>query len=161
MSTDSVSLSLLHSVKLAHRAFPTGVTVVTAMGKLGPVGLTVNAFSSVSLTPAIVLTCINQSSASHSNFFESDHFGVSILADDQAELALHFSKSGGDKFDGVDWLKGEVGIPLISGVAASLEMKTLQRVPMGTHTVLFGEIIGASVSGKTSLMYYDGKFHNI
>lgn len=45
---------------------PTGVTVVTARDPGGePVGLTVSAFTSVSLDPPLVLACIDRSAASH------------------------------------------------------------------------------------------------
>ena len=44
-------------------AFPSGVVIVTAFGVDGaPRGLTVNAFSAVSLEPPLALVCIDKSS---------------------------------------------------------------------------------------------------
>ena len=43
--------------------YATGVTVVTAQGPRGPVGMTVNSFTSVSLDPPLLLWCPARSSS--------------------------------------------------------------------------------------------------
>lgn len=148
-------------VKNFHRAFPTGVTIVaTRDASNEPVGLVVNAFSSVSMDPPMVLVCVNQSSQSHEAFVTGQHVGVSVLAHDQTEKALHFAKSGGDKFASVDWHEAPSGSPLISGAAATLEMDIVHLVSAGTHTVFFGVVTSAETSGKASLIYHDAKFYD-
>lgn len=151
----------IESVKAFHRAFPTGVTIVTSRNESGePVGLVVNAFSSVSMEPPMVLVCINQSSQSHSAFVSGQHVGVSVLANDQADQAMHFAKSGGDKFATVNWEAAPNGSPHISGAAATLEMEIVQLVSAGTHTVFFGLVTTAATSGKAPLIYHDAKFYD-
>ena len=39
--------------------FPTGVTVVTALGPAGPAGATANAVASLSLEPPMMLACLD------------------------------------------------------------------------------------------------------
>lgn len=155
------TLAAGEDVKNFHRAFPTGVTIVTAKGASEePVGLVVNAFSSVSMDPPMVLVCVNQSSQSHEAFVMGKHVGVSVLAHDQTEKALNFAKSGGDKFASVDWQEAPSGSPLISGAAATLEMDIVQLVSAGTHTVFFGVVTWAETSGKAPLIYHDAKFYD-
>src|ERR1051325_9396782 len=65
-------------------AFPTGVTVVTIAAPDGsPVGLTCNSFSSVSLSPPLVLWSLSLRSPNLPNFLQAPHFGINILAADQ------------------------------------------------------------------------------
>ena len=49
------------ALRLVHRKFPTGVTIVTTLEGDAPTGLAVNAFSSVSLDPPLVLFCVGRS----------------------------------------------------------------------------------------------------
>ena len=147
------------TVKAFHRAFPTGVTIVTAKNASGdPAGLVVNAFSSVSMEPPMVLVCVNRSSQSHETFAAGNHIGISVLAHDQSNEAMSFAKSGGDKFSAVTWREAPNGSPLIDGAAAALEMEIVQLVSAGTHTVFFGVVTSAETSGKAPLLYHDGQF---
>ena len=43
-------------------SYPTGVTVVTAMGADGPAGATANAVTSLSLEPPMMLACLDRGS---------------------------------------------------------------------------------------------------
>jgi len=59
----------IRSFRGALGQFPTGVAIVTALTEnLGPVGMTINSFNSVSLTPALVSWCIDHKSASYRSF---------------------------------------------------------------------------------------------
>ena len=66
---------LADRVRAVHRQYPTGVTVVTTAVDGVPYGLAVNAFSSISLDPPLVLVCVNESSRSYPAVFDSDHLG--------------------------------------------------------------------------------------
>ena len=77
-------------------AFATGICLVTVRdGTLGPLAMTVNSFSSVSLEPALVLWSIQNSSDHLQLYTESPHFGISILSAEQAELSTHYAQRGG------------------------------------------------------------------
>ena len=84
----------------AFGAFATGVTVVTAVRPDGePVGVTANSFASVSLAPPLVLWSLANTSLSMAAFALGAPFAINILADGQRDLAMHFARSGKDKFD--------------------------------------------------------------
>ncbi|MFE3838796.1 flavin reductase family protein [Pseudogemmobacter sonorensis] len=154
------SADLADRVKQAHRAFPTGVTIVTGKAGEQPFGLAVNAFSSVSLSPPMVLVCINRASSSYPKFFQSQSFGVSILANDQQHVAMRFAKSGGDKFKGLAWHDGACGVPLITEAAAGFELEVVSMLMAGTHVIFIGKVLSAEVSGKAALLYSDGGFYD-
>ena len=102
-----------------NRKFVTGVTVVTTTDAGGrPRGLAVNAYTSVSLDPPLVLVCVQKSSWTHPALFESRHLGVNILANTQRHVVERFSSKVSDKFAGLDWHAGPAGSPLLDGSAA-------------------------------------------
>src|SRR2546421_11870949 len=104
--------------------FATGVTVVTTVSREGKLhGLTANAFSSVSLTPALCLVCVDKKADSYPSFEESKVFTVNILADSQEEVSRKFAVSGGEKFEGVSYRLGANGAPILNDSLAYIECK--------------------------------------
>ena len=82
--------------------FATGVTVVTMRRPSGqPWGFTVNAFSSVSLTPPLILVCVDHRAESFQAMNESSHFAVNFLTQEQEEIASRFASKLPDRFNGV------------------------------------------------------------
>lgn len=145
-------------VRSVHRQYPTGVTVVTAAAEGKPYGLAVNAFSSISLEPPLVLVCVNESSNSYAAVFESSHIGINILAADQAGVAGVFAKSGGDKFSELDWQLSELGVPVLAGVAGHFELEVKYKIPAYSHTIFVGEVVEAASAAKAPLVYQAGRF---
>ncbi len=74
----------------ALRRFATGVTVLSA-GRDMPCGMTANAFTSVSLSPPLVLVCVNRTAAIHQMVLDDGSFAVSILSARQEHVARHFA----------------------------------------------------------------------
>src|SRR5687768_10631584 len=104
--------------------YATGVTIVTTTNADGaPIGLTCNSFSSVSLSPPLILWSLSLRSPNLSNFLQAPHFAVNILAADQADLAHRFAQPIANKFDGVGYRNGMCGVPLIDGASARLECR--------------------------------------
>lgn len=151
--------TLADTVKAVHRRFPTGVTIVTAQSEGRPYGLAVNAFSSVSIEPPVVLLCVAASSSTHPHLFRVDHVGVNILGEAQQDLLQAFARSGGEKFVGVEWSPGPHGSPILAGAAASLELEIERRLPAYTHTVMTGRIVMAEASSNSPLVYLGGELY--
>src|SRR5688572_15184281 len=83
--------------------FATGITVVTTKGAdARPQGLTVNAFSSVSLKPPLLLICIDRRSEVNAALAQSRQFNVSVLADTQEAFSRRFAGGGPMKFEGIE-----------------------------------------------------------
>ena len=81
--------------------FATGVTIVTTSLNGRIHGLTVNAFTSVSLTPPLVLICIDTKAESYKLIKQSKIFTVNILTDKQKNLSQKFAdpKTKENRFD--------------------------------------------------------------
>lgn len=149
---------LIDAVKGAHRAFPTGVMIVTTSVDGRPYGLAVNAFSSVSLDPPTLLVCVASTSSTYTHLVAVDEVAVNVLAHDQLDVARRFAVSGGDKFAELDWSPGENGAPIIGGAAGHFEISVTQRLPMFTHTIFIGRATAAVNRDKAPLIYLGGGF---
>ncbi|WP_406109178.1 flavin reductase [Streptomyces sp. NBC_01003] len=148
-------------VRGVHRKFITGVTVVTTDDAGTPRGLAVNAFSSISLDPPMVLVCVQRSSSTHPVLHRSTHLGINILAADQLDVAKTFASKGDNKFADLQWAPGEHGSPLIEGSSAQLEVEIGERLEAGSHTVFTGRVVSAHHADLAPLVYSGGGFFDI
>ena len=135
--------------------FATGVMVVTARLASGKrAGFTVNSFTSVSLSPPLVLFCVGHESDSFQAMSEAAHFAVNFLAEDQEELSRQFASRTTDRFQNVDWRDGVYGSPLIQGCLGFVECRKVTAHAHGDHTVIIGEVLDGDARGGNPLLFY-------
>ncbi len=143
------------------RVYPQGVTVVTSRDGDEPRGITVSSFTSVSLTPPLVLVSIAKGSLLHDQYREAKAFAVNFLADDQRSVSDRFAgrTTAKDRFEGVRFTLGVSGSPVIEGVRAVIECKAWHAYDGGDHSVILGEVIRAELlSSKKPLVYYEQQY---
>lgn len=129
-------------LRRAFGMFPTGVTIVTTRHPEGhPIGLTCNSFSSVSLTPPLILWSLSIYSPNLQAFLQAPYFAVNILANDQEPLSRRFASRIADRFEGIDWSEGEGSTPLIGGAAAQIQCRNEARHYSGDHVILIGQVV--------------------
>lgn len=144
-------------LKEVMRMFPQGVTVVTTISEDGPKGITVSAFTSLSLDPPLVLVSLSRASAVHDIFTHAKKFAINFLADDQKSISDRFAgrHEVKRKFDGIDLEVGTTGSPLIPRARAVIECRTWRVYDAGDHSLLIGEVLRAvKLSDKPPLVYY-------
>jgi 3-hydroxy-9,10-secoandrosta-1,3,5(10)-triene-9,17-dione monooxygenase reductase component len=139
--------------------FPTGVTVVTAMSADGPVGMTANAVTSLSLDPLLLLVCFDNGSRTLPLVRGSGRFGVNVLAQGQHELARRFAGKlpEAEKFTGVPYSLDD-GVPVIEGAHAWLGCDLTELLPGGDHTIGIGAVTAAELGVGEPLVWYDGAY---
>ena len=139
--------------------FASGVTVVTTCSEDGQhLGITVSAFSSLSLEPPLILICIDKRASVHDYLKEGGHFAVNILGDDQELISRRFASKVADRFEGLGYSIGNTGAPLISGALASIECSIVHLYPGGDHTIIVGEVLATDVSDGHPLAYFRGGY---
>ena len=142
--------------------FTTGVTVVTARDAEGrDHGMTVSAFSSVSLDPPLVLCCIERRAAMHSVLEQAKSFAVNILSASQEALSRRFSEREHDRFDGIGYERAQGGAALLDGVLGYLECRVLARHDAGDHSIFMGEVENAEAHRGAPLVYYRGGYNQL
>lgn len=140
-------------------SFATGVTIITTRTKSGYMtGMTANSFTSVSLSPPLVLWSSSLYANSLPAFQESTHFVVNILAYDQIELSNRFAKQIEDKFADVDHVIPESGAPVLIGSAAHFECRNEFRHYGGDHIIFIGHVERFAYTDKPTLMFCRGKY---
>lgn len=141
--------------------FVTGVTVVTAMSESGrPVGLTVNSFNSVSLSPPLVLWSLARHAGSVPVFTQVSHYAIHVLSADQLELAQRFATRDIDRFAGHPWTPGLGNAPLLSGAAAVFECSNHSQYHEGDHIILVGGVQRIHARDHAApLVFHQGQMH--
>jgi flavin reductase (DIM6/NTAB) family NADH-FMN oxidoreductase RutF len=140
--------------------FPTGVAIVTAVTEHHqPVGMTISSFNSVSLTPALVSWCIDHHSASYGIFATAKSFAVTVLAEDQVELATRFATRGANKFRGIEFVGNDA--PIIPHGSAWFKCEAYQSILLGDHTMLVGKVIEFAKNPLQPLVFRGGQFQQL
>jgi flavin reductase len=146
------------------RGFATGVTVVAA-GRDVPEGMTANAFASVSLSPPLVLVCVNRAAAVHRAVLRCGSFAVSVLSGRQEHVARcfadHTRPRGRGAFDLVGWSPGpSTGAPVIHGALAWMECDLAACYDGGDHSIFLGLVLGTGRGiARDALLFFGGTFH--
>lgn len=136
--------------------------MVTTRDEAGtPLGLTVNAFCSVSLEPPLVLACIDNRSAANAGLQGSRVFGVSVLSEEQEAFSRRFAQPGREKFAAKDLHTGESGVPLVPHALAHLECRLVAFHPAGDHTVYVGEVLRLEVRPGRPLLFHASGYRRL
>ena len=140
--------------------FTTGVSIVTTRAENGqPRGLTVNAFSSVSLEPTLVMVCVEKVSDSHGCIHASGFYAVNVLAENGEALSRRFATWGvEDKFQGVAYTEAKSGAPVLEAALAWVDCRVVESLSVGDHTVFVGEVLDADAREGRPLVYYRGGY---
>jgi len=142
--------------------FASGVTIVTTTDADGrDQGMTVSAFSSLSLEPPLVLVCIDHNASVWPAFECAEHFAINILGSQQEALSRRFSSRDGDRFAGVGFTRGTTGVALLDDTLASVECVVTSRVPHGDHSILVGSVEGGAARDLQPLLYYRGGYASL
>jgi len=124
----------------------------------------VNAITSASLEPPLVLVCFGLASATLRAVRESAAFAINVLGAEHGHLASGFARRGECK----PWRLarhqlGQTGTPRLEGVLAGLECRVEQRLPLGDHELVVGRVVAAEVGREAAepLVFYRGAYSSL
>jgi flavin reductase (DIM6/NTAB) family NADH-FMN oxidoreductase RutF len=147
------------------RKWATGVTVVTAAKGDKRQGMTVSSFTSVSLTPPLILVSLETASATCQLVAETHSFAVSILAENQRETSDRFAgrePERTDRFEGLELHTSPSGHPIPSGTLAFIDCKVVDELLAGTHTVFIAEVRSGDILDQDEpLLYFDRAYRTL
>lgn len=141
--------------------FATGVVVVTTRDPVTgtPCGLTVSAFSSVSLEPLLVLVCIEKHADSHECIRRSGYFAVNILPFHGESLSRRFAGAEPlEKFKGVAFREERTGAPILEDAMGWLDCRVHAVHPAGDHTIFVGEVLAGDARADAPLIFFRGEY---
>ncbi len=137
--------------------FATGVTVVTCHGREATAhGMTVNAFTSVSLDPPLVLVSIDRRTKG-SELLDEAPFTVNVLHEGQRDVALHFAGRPQVNLE-LAWEEGKLA-PRLVGCLAYIECEPWAAYDGGDHVLFLGRVHSFGFGETAPLVFFTGRFH--
>jgi flavin reductase (DIM6/NTAB) family NADH-FMN oxidoreductase RutF len=142
--------------------FAAGVTVVTTCTPEDQLaGITVTAFSSLSLDPPLVLVCIDRRAWLHDRLPVGGAFAVNLLAEDQEEVSRLFASREREPFSKAEHSLGATGVPLLAGTIGAIECRIVERLAGGDHTIVVGQVEATTLSDGQPLTYFRGAYRRL
>ena len=150
--------------------FATGISVVTTFDGDRPAGITVNAFSSVSLEPPLVMVALDRRRFITPMVRAAGRYAVSVLGADQQALSDCFAHAptqpgepSREDFCGASWQPGPTGLPLLDGAIATLECTTVETFSAGDHDLFIGRVDSMEElrEGVAPLLYFRRRYLRI
>ncbi|GAB1470520.1 flavin reductase family protein [Chloroflexota bacterium] len=149
----------------AMRAWSAGVTVVTAVQGEERHGMTVNSFTSISLEPATISISLQRNTRTYDLIQRSGAFGLTILADDQAQVSDLFAGRNPEVSDRIAAVQTETlvsGSPLIVGGLAWLDCRIVHTYDAGMSTLFIAEVLAArGTDSGAPLIYHNREYWNL
>lgn len=149
--------------KNAFRSHPSGVTVITAAGEEGPVGLTASSVASVSADPPALAFSLSGSNSAE-QLAQAETVVVHMMGAALVDLVKIFSKPGTDRFTAdMDWTTLPTGEPLLLSAPWALRCRITHRVPVGASILVAAEVLDVRTLPGTPepLVYHDRTFHRL
>jgi flavin reductase (DIM6/NTAB) family NADH-FMN oxidoreductase RutF len=141
--------------------FATGVTIVTVASDEGPIAITANSFSSVSLDPPLVLWSPDKGSRRYAHFAEAEHYAIHILAADQGDLCWRVAKDKLGLRDEPLALNAE-GVPVLAGCLARFECRRRATYDGGDHDIVLGEVLRVEMrEDGEALAFFKGQMVSV
>ncbi|ARD11141.1 pyrimidine utilization flavin reductase protein F [Pseudomonas savastanoi pv. retacarpa] len=171
MHADSETLATLPAAPVSQLAFrdamsslAAAVNVITTDGPGGRAGFTATAVCSVTDQPPTLLVCINRSASVYETFIENGLLCVNTLGNGQQDLSNLFGgkRSQQERFDGGQWESGVTGAPILNSAKLALDCKVTQSVSVGTHDILFCQVLDIRHQGESdALVYFARQYHHL
>jgi 3-hydroxy-9,10-secoandrosta-1,3,5(10)-triene-9,17-dione monooxygenase reductase component len=142
---------------LAH--MPTGVSVITAHGLAGPIGMAANSVTSVSLDPPLMLFCPARSSSTWPGIRDAGRFCINVMAGHHEEITRRFAAKDTDRFAGVDYTD-RTGGPALREALAWIECEIEDEHEAGDHTIVVARVVAIEAASGSSepLVFFRGAY---
>jgi len=143
--------------------FATGVAVVVARADQEVLGMTVNAVSSVSLDPMLVMFCPGKRSRLAKHIANLSGFSINILRHDQQALSTYFAGGWKDPTPPPFRLVPSKCAPRLEGSLASVDCEPHQVIEVGDHWIVIGQVVElhTGVRPHSPLLFVGGRYRHV
>ncbi len=139
--------------------FPSGVVAVGAEVDGTRVAMVASSFVSVSLDPALVAFCVQNTSTTWPRLEHAAGIGISVLGESHDVAARSLASRTGDRFAHVTTTTTPSGVLLVDGASVRLDTTVDQQVPAGDHAIVVLRVNGFEVSGDVEpVLFHRSRF---
>ena len=164
---------LIESFKGAMGLLSGGVTVITTGRREDARGLTATAVCSLSVSPPMMLICVNRTGEARQAITRSGYFCVNVLSAEDRDVADCFAGRSGvvgaEKFSSTgEWSPIVTGTPALNTSLVAIDCEVSEKVESHTHTIFLGQVLGvrfhsAEQTGapRSPLVYWDRLYRDV
>jgi flavin reductase len=140
------------------------VNVITTDGPGGQAGFTASAVCSVTDAPPTLLVRLNRGASASPTVHANGVLCVNVLSEGQHEISNLF---GGktpmlQRFAAARWAQTASGAPRLEGALVAFDCRIVNAVDVGTHAVMFCQVIGIHEGAlRNALLYYGRAYHGL
>lgn len=146
-------------IKTAFGRFATGVVLAgCARADGAPVIITVNSFTSVSLSPPLVLWCLERRASTFAAFMAAQSYSINVLRADQKALSERYARHAPDPLPADAVEHWTTGAPILKDALAAFDCKVVDRHGAGDHVVLIAEVVRFRSADGAPLLYYASRY---
>ncbi|MBB6244681.1 flavin reductase family protein [Rhodanobacter sp. MP1X3] len=140
--------------------FTTGVCIVSAYDAVrGPIAMTINSFSSLSLDPCLIQWNIKKKSLCYSLFSQLHSYAISVLSEKQSDISSRYSKAGDHVMNPDDYSISATGLPYVKGCLVHFECRNWRLIDAGDHKIVVATVDKFSTgSEERPLVFFGGKY---
>jgi len=138
--------------------FATGIVVVATKNNSILYGKTINSFSSLSLSPPLVLFSLDKKSTKLKIFKESKTISINILSNKQEMISNNFAKKN-PNWKEIDYDVLKNGNPIIKNCVSNLDCIIEDNLTKGDHIIFICKVVKVLNNKKLKpLIYYNSKY---
>ena len=153
------------ALRQAMRLWATGITIVSASSRGVYHGMTVSSFTSISLSPPLVLIALQNKARTYGLVVETGYFGVMVLAEGQQVLSDRFAGREDldeDRYRGLETFTMVSGAPFLRDGLAYFDCQMKTSYDLGTHSIFIGEVLSLQAfPERKPLLYFNRDYQSI
>jgi flavin reductase (DIM6/NTAB) family NADH-FMN oxidoreductase RutF len=140
--------------------FATGVAVIVGRAREDVFAMTVNAVSSVSLDPMLVLFCPGKKTRFAQSLADLSGFTINFLRDDQQALSTYFAGAWREPLPPPFRFVPSRCAPRLEGCLASIDCEPERIAEVGDHWLVVGRVLAlhTGVPPHRPLLFLSGRY---
>ena len=146
------------ALKKAFGSFATGVAVATSHSS----GFTINSFSSLSLSPPLIIFNIYKTETDHVDFLKNNSFVINFLSREQEDVSRLFATKDPEKVNKTPHSISENKNIILNDTLGHIELSVFQQIDIADHVLVIGEVQNLETDeSKKPLIYYRSKYQSL
>jgi len=138
--------------------FATGITVIATNKDSILYGKTINSFSSLSLSPPLVLFSLDIKSSKLNIFKNAKKISINILSKKQKLISNNFAKNK-PNWKVVEYSLLKNGNPVIKNCVSNLDCKIINKLRKGDHFIFICKVMNVlNTDNLKPLIYFNSKY---
>ena len=146
------------ALKKAFGSFATGVAVATSHSS----GFTINSFSSLSLSPPLIIFNIYKTETDHVDFLKNNSFVINFLSREQEDVSRLFATKDPEKVNKTQHSISENKNIILNDTLGHIELLVFQQIDIADHVLVIGQVQNLETDdNKKPLIYYRSKYQSL